>query len=984
MSTLEFFDEENQRRIAELGNISASNDPLQQGYDETAQLIKGAQVIGAGRELGLDDDTTLKLAARKQRMDEARKQQRSNRSARKQGVTGESFANDEQIQEIDAAERRFQQENPLKAADPLSMLQLGADEADLQQIRAGKIENIQQVDQAGGGEGGRDRRRLQQQIKDRQALQIRASLPTAKGRSIRIEDSVPAGQPIPEDLREAAMLQELGLGYPDPESPKYKKDAQGRQRRSFGRPLKGADGEILEQRLSRVKRARQPGQTLDPKDVISVDKTTTPRVSGYRGIGDDGPEGPRNPMMASQRAGSAEYARLVEAVNSGQVQLTDEVAPGKTVQDLLTRMAQSQSGKAALDMAKQEAAMTSINDMRARKDLARQQLRQLAIEASAAGQPLTPFEAQSLLKRLEAPATAEDSRRKAERDALGQIASAGSTNEVIGETIMSDEAWKAKSGKMINSPTTAPEPTIFARNLDISSDPAVPYTDRQGNIAGYRVGAQILGDDVNLPGTDQMLNAPSPQQQSMVDFISQTMGQPEQGGVQDVVITDATRSFTDRVAAQRASRFGDQVSTVPQGIRSIGEAQQLMDSLIDAGVESGVRFSRPNPENPSQPSRVPAGERPTIADLMSTMRVDPSEQKNLANALYQMALAEGQDVNTARKQAYAARTGSYAPLYRPEGNSASVNLELQRRGTPAVDLPRQNILFDSPAGFFYDGVNPEYIRNSQRARIGEIGPDGQPKNINLQPALRGLGDPAAAAPFIGLVAGEQPVGIGGDPTQPNYRYRKGFGQDVSIEEGYTQMARDRATKKNPYNQKRVDANIATAREVERRQTAGEEDAAVKRIMSQAESASFDDRMRAQGAADYQQALKNEQFELQKIGAPIRSVTATQPTRPAQVAPSIAPDPWASTGPATESVLPPDLKAELNALNNPAVAELEGRTQGPTMRMGPRDRQQRMDQIRNFGTKNRRALTYGGLGAGIGAVLAGILGGGQDEKQEMYR
>ena len=187
---------------------------------------------------------------------------------------------------------------------------------------------------------------------------------------------------------------------------------------------------------------------------------------------------------------------------------------------------------------------------------------------------------------------------------------------------MSDEAWKAKSGKMINSPTTAPEPTIFARNLDISSDPAVPYTDRQGNIAGYRVGAQILGDDVNLPSTDQMLNAPSPQQQSMVDFISQTMGQPEQGGVQDVVITDATRSFTDRVAAQRASRFGDQVSTVPQGIRSIAEAQQLMDSLIDAGMESGVRFSRPNPENPSQPSRVPSGERPTICLLYTSDAAD--------------------------------------------------------------------------------------------------------------------------------------------------------------------------------------------------------------------------------------------------------------------------------------------------------------------------------------------------------------------------
>jgi len=217
------------------------------------------------------------------------------------------------------------------------------------------------------------------------------------------------------------------------------------------------------------------------------------------------------------------------------------------------------------------------------------------------------------------------------------------------------------------------------------------------------------------------------------------------------------------------------------------------------------------------------------------------------------------------------------------------------------------------------------------------------------------------------------------------RYRKGFGADVDFETGYTQMERDRATKKRPYDQRKVDANISIAKAVEARMAADEENRAVRRIMRQADSAAFDDRMRAQDAGDYQQSLKNEQFELQKIGAPQRSVTATQPTRPAQVAPSIAPDPWAETGPAGETQLPANLKAELNALNNPAVSEAANRTQGPRMREGgPRTRQQRIDQLKNFGIKNRKALTYGALGAGTSAVLAGILGGGQEDEMGMYR
>ena len=954
MSTLEFNGEQNQRNYAQMGNISASNDPLQQGYNETAQIIKNAESIGAGRTLGLDDDTSLKLALRKERMEELREQQRRSAKERREGSDAGSFTQDERIQEIDANEQRFQKEVPQRAADPLELLQLGADEADLQQIRAGKIENILQVDQAGGGEGGRDRRRLQQQIKDRQPLEIEGLFPNAKGRMVRIDKPVNEAA-VPDDLREAAMLQELGLAYPERKPARYVKDKKsGKRRRNFGRPLEDAEGNIVSERMTRVRRARETGQLQNPNDLISSDLFTTPRAAGYVGIADDGPEGIRSPMMASQRAGNDAYARLVEAVNSGQVSLDQEVAPGKTVRNLITSMAQEQSGGVARQMMKDESANTAIGDMRMRKENNRRILRQVAVEAAAAGEPLTTAEANTLLKRLETDNAAADSYRVAEREAIGNIGSFGNTNEVIGESIMSDEAWKAKSGKMINPPMVAPEPVIYARNLDISNEPAIPYTDLQGNIVGYRAGAQILGDDVSIPDIDQVIKTPTPQQQNLIDFISQTMDQPDKGGVQDVVITDAMKAFTDQVAKQNPSKFGEQVRNLPEGVRSIAEAQQLVDSLIDTGLANNKDFSRYNPEDPSKPKKVPSGERPTVSDLMSTIRMEPANNTKLANALYQLALAEGQDVNQSRKGAYATRTGSYAPITRPEGFSAQVNLEMQRRGTPAVDLPRTNITFDSPAGFFYDGTMPAYITNSQRARIGEIEADGQAKNVNLQPLLRTLNNPDASEPSIGLLPGET----------GNYRYRKGFGRDEAgelrdYETGYTELERKRASKKNPYSQRKVDTNIAIAKAVEDRMAADAENRAVRGIMKQAESASFDDRMRAQDAGDYQQSLKNEQFELQKVGAPQRAVTATQPTRPAQVAPSIAPDPWAETGPAVK-------------------------TQGPRMSEGTRTRQQRIDQMKNFGIKNRKALTYGALGAGASAVLAGILGGGQEDELGTYR
>ncbi|MAA76857.1 MAG: hypothetical protein CML73_02335 [Rhodobiaceae bacterium] len=55
------------RVITELGNISASNDPVQVPHDLNEKLIKGAAKLAAGEQLGLSQDETLAIISRMSR-----------------------------------------------------------------------------------------------------------------------------------------------------------------------------------------------------------------------------------------------------------------------------------------------------------------------------------------------------------------------------------------------------------------------------------------------------------------------------------------------------------------------------------------------------------------------------------------------------------------------------------------------------------------------------------------------------------------------------------------------------------------------------------------------------------------------------------------------------------------------------------------------------------------------------------------------------
>ena len=967
--------------------------------EDIQQLIQGAELLAAGRAEGLTDDEAIeKKRATIRRNIEQRRDRREGNTL---------YLDDPVIQELDAEARALQKDKPIKEADLLGMAEYGSNEADLQQVSAGRVESLQAQDASGIGDDERGAKKFNRARRDLLPQKVGAFVETPSGKRIYVQGVNQPGQRVSDELKEATILQELGLGNTDRVRVKYN-DKGGQRRRNFGYVQKDASGEVIKERMSRVKRQRPAGQAQNPDDIISTDKYLTARRNRERGIGDDGPTGVTTERMTTKDPIKDAYVRLATAVQNGEVSLDDPVdfnqpysgtgpaqSNRRTVRDVLVRLEDSIGARGQTELMKAEASRLSLADQKAQRSRARRQLKEFAIQAKAEGNPLSAKEATALLQRLNNPKEVSD--LKAEREALQYAGREyGTTDEIIGETVMSDDAWKAKSTQQIPALPIKPQ-------ADIISDMQVfQRVNPAGEVVGHSAGGHFIGE-ANVPTTLQSLNVPD-NQQSLVNFISENLQYDDKGGLKPAIITTATRDFTDAVRGLSSAAFGEGVNLIPEGIQSLDEAQRFVDRLIERRQETGKGFSRYNPENPSKPLAVPAGETPTVSDLMSTMRVDKSTQGRLANALYSMALAEASQVNQAGKQRYGAREGSYQRVYRPQGQSGSVNLDLQSQGTPAIDLPRQNITFDSPAGVFYDGAQPQYITNQQKASI-----DG--KSINIQPALARLSDPLAREPFIGAVAGEG--------ERPN-TFRKGFGQDVNLEEGYTQMHRDRATRKRPYSQKRVDFDIARARGVEDRFNRGLGDKRAVELGRQAQSAAFDDAVREERLADNRLADQRRTETLAALAG-----QGPQRTRPSQVAPSIALDSGVPTGgqerPIDDAGGPLAIIQKERAARKPQASQYyDGSSEydvasryesrrpkskpapkqfGPTMSTKERTPQQRRDRMDNILTqvtsvdpRNRPSVKEfatdpkyrrGRIGASLGA-LAGVLGLsniGREEEEE---
>ena len=108
-------------------------------------------------------------------------------------------AADELIQLQQDQRESGRNENVLNVAEDI---QYGNDQADFQNA-VGDDKNII----------GREARRRQQQVKDAGDIDIKVNMELGNGRRNLVEGVARAGQPVPDDLKEAMMLQEQGLAF---------------------------------------------------------------------------------------------------------------------------------------------------------------------------------------------------------------------------------------------------------------------------------------------------------------------------------------------------------------------------------------------------------------------------------------------------------------------------------------------------------------------------------------------------------------------------------------------------------------------------------------------------------------------------------------------------------------------------------------------------------------------------------------------------
>ena len=203
---------------------------------------------------------------------------------------GKDFAvnveDDDLVRDSRNYERGFQKERPQREADVFSDAEFGTNEADLQQVSSDRVESIQQQDQSGLGRSDRVDKKFRGARKDNLPYKVNVKLDGSfeldgTPRDF-YEGEVQPGQIVPRELREAAILQDAELTDQKRELPEYKHYRNRPSRRNFGTLLKDANDKVVTERLMRVKRARSAGQTLNPEDIISVDKYKTAKRARER------------------------------------------------------------------------------------------------------------------------------------------------------------------------------------------------------------------------------------------------------------------------------------------------------------------------------------------------------------------------------------------------------------------------------------------------------------------------------------------------------------------------------------------------------------------------------------------------------------------------------------------------------------------------------------------------------------------------------
>ncbi len=146
-----------------------------------------------------------------ERLLELRAKQRENfaRGGKDEGNT--LFIDDEQIKAIDEREREFQKDFPVGEGDLLAMGEYGGNEAALPQVSARRIESLAAKDQSGIGDSERGSKVFDRARRDLLPQKIGAFVETPSGKEIFVTGENAPNERVAPELREATIIQELGL-----------------------------------------------------------------------------------------------------------------------------------------------------------------------------------------------------------------------------------------------------------------------------------------------------------------------------------------------------------------------------------------------------------------------------------------------------------------------------------------------------------------------------------------------------------------------------------------------------------------------------------------------------------------------------------------------------------------------------------------------------------------------------------------------------
>ena len=327
-----------------------------------------------------------------------------------------------------------------------------------------------------------------------------------------------------------------------------------------------------------------------------------------------------------------------------------------------------------------------------------------------------------------------------------------------------------------------------------------PATGNPIAVQGPTLPEALLGSNTpNNAGTANALNIPQTArtwvQQTRPDLVE---GGRTMGNYPQVDITLETTQFANKLRDLGRDVNLPYLSGITPGsnIRSIDELQTIANRTnryLLENPEQKPLFIR-NPDTESRVKNIPAGNQ-VISGLMNRLRMTSGEEERLANALYQLDAARRSSVNQNP-------TGTY------------LNRQPSARKT-------DDVTFQAAEMFGSSDTRIAQQPQGTSIRVG-TSPEGKPVKQDIRSAMRGLSDPDAARPYIGMTAEQQERNKKGDNRTSSFRQDPVFNKTGETEPDRIAEAITRqAQKRGNFNEARNTNNVIAAQAVQRRTDAAE-------------------------------------------------------------------------------------------------------------------------------------------------------------------